>query len=190
MSGPKTSTYTLTAEQRRILAEQRERERRKAVANECIKRDRKQLLKYSSMFSEEKERAVELSKENLKLNKIENANCFESNVYSEVKEKYNYIKDDNSIYGMVFLRTAINATTTSIDKNNFKTTMFDLYFKHGLVGDTTMVFKTEIRKKYYHKLEKNEKFITEARMYNEIEKNYNEAEAYLEELREKGHWNK
>jgi len=36
-------------------------------------------------------RAVELSKENLKLNNIENANCFESNIYSEVKEKYNYI---------------------------------------------------------------------------------------------------
>ena len=36
-------------------------------------------------------RAVELSTENLKLNKVENANCFESNIYSNIKEKYNYI---------------------------------------------------------------------------------------------------
>ena len=36
-------------------------------------------------------RAIELSNENLKLNNIENANCFESDVYSNVKEKYNYI---------------------------------------------------------------------------------------------------
>lgn len=36
-------------------------------------------------------RAVKLTTENLKLNKIENANCFESNIYSNVKEKYNYI---------------------------------------------------------------------------------------------------
>jgi len=36
-------------------------------------------------------RAIELSTENLKLNKIENANCFESNIYEKVKEKYNYI---------------------------------------------------------------------------------------------------
>ena len=35
-------------------------------------------------------RAVELSKENLKLNKVENANCFESNIYENIKEKYNY----------------------------------------------------------------------------------------------------
>lgn len=104
---------------------------------------------------------------------IDSDDFFTPDAFKIIAEKYNYIKDDDSIYGMVFLRTAINATTTSIDKNNFKTTMFDLYFKHGLVGDTTMVFKTEIRKKYYHKLEKNEKFITEARMYNEIEKNYN-----------------
>lgn len=36
-------------------------------------------------------RAVELTKENLKLNNITNANCFESNIYSNVTEKYNYI---------------------------------------------------------------------------------------------------
>lgn len=36
-------------------------------------------------------RAIDLSKENLKLNNIENANCFESNIYENVKEKYNYI---------------------------------------------------------------------------------------------------
>ena len=37
------------------------------------------------------ERAVKLSKENIKLNNITNCNCFKSNIYSEVKEKYNYI---------------------------------------------------------------------------------------------------
>ena len=36
-------------------------------------------------------RAIELSKENLKLNKIENAKCFESNIYENIKEKYDYI---------------------------------------------------------------------------------------------------
>ena len=36
-------------------------------------------------------RAIELSKENIKLNNIENANCFECNIYENIKEKYNYI---------------------------------------------------------------------------------------------------
>ena len=60
MSGPKTSRYTLTAEQRRILAEQRKIERRKAVATETIKRTQKKLLQIGGMFGADKQIAVEL----------------------------------------------------------------------------------------------------------------------------------
>lgn len=60
MSGPKTSRYTLTLEQRRILAEQRAIERRKAVASESIKRNNKRLLQIGSMFSAEKQVSGEL----------------------------------------------------------------------------------------------------------------------------------
>ena len=35
--------------------------------------------------------AVNLTKENLNLNKVENAKSFVSNIYSEIKEKYDYI---------------------------------------------------------------------------------------------------
>lgn len=61
MSGPKTSRYTLTPEQRRILAEQRKIERRKAVATEKIKKAQKQLLQIGGMFNAEKQIASELS---------------------------------------------------------------------------------------------------------------------------------
>ena len=60
MSGPKTSRYTLTPEQRRILAEQRKIERRKAVATEKIKKAQKQLLQIGGMFNAEKQIASEL----------------------------------------------------------------------------------------------------------------------------------
>ena len=60
MSGPKSSRYTLTPEQRRILAEQRKIERRKAVATEKIKKAQKQLLHISGMFHAEKQIAFEL----------------------------------------------------------------------------------------------------------------------------------
>lgn len=60
MSGPKTSRYTLTPEQRRILAEQRERERRRAVASESIQRNSKRLLQIGGMFSSEKQVSAEL----------------------------------------------------------------------------------------------------------------------------------
>ena len=60
MSGPKTSRYTLTPEQRRILAEQREIERRKAVAAEKIRKTQKQLFHIGGMFNAEREIASEL----------------------------------------------------------------------------------------------------------------------------------
>lgn len=61
MSGPKTSRYTLTPDQRRILAEQREIERRKAVATENIKRTQKRLLQLGRMFGTDKQIAAELT---------------------------------------------------------------------------------------------------------------------------------
>lgn len=61
MSGPKTSRYTLTAEQRRIIAEQQRIERQRAVAVEKIKSKSKRLLEIGSMFSDDKTIASELT---------------------------------------------------------------------------------------------------------------------------------
>lgn len=60
MSGPKSSRYTLTPEQRRILAEQRAIERRKSVASENIKRNNKRLMQIGSMFSTAEQVSKEL----------------------------------------------------------------------------------------------------------------------------------
>lgn len=60
MSGPKTSRYTLTAEQRRILAEQQRIERQKAVAVEKIKTKSKRIVEMKSIFSNDKIVATEL----------------------------------------------------------------------------------------------------------------------------------
>ena len=62
MSGPKTSRYTLTPEQRRLLEEQRRMEQRKAVASENIQRNHKRLLQLGNMFSSEKQVSAELIK--------------------------------------------------------------------------------------------------------------------------------
>ena len=62
MSGPKTSRYILTPEQRRLLEEQRRMEQRKAVASENIQRNHKRLLQLGNMFSSEKQVSAELIK--------------------------------------------------------------------------------------------------------------------------------
>lgn len=61
MSGPKTSRYTLTAEQRRILAEQRKIERRKAAAAEIIRQTQQALRQMNGMFRDDMSVAAELS---------------------------------------------------------------------------------------------------------------------------------
>ena len=55
---------------------------------------------------------------------------------------------------------------------NRRTTMFDLYFKEGETGEKAIVFYADIRKKYKHELENNERFVTEARMYHKMDENY------------------
>ena len=50
--------------------------------------------------------------------------------------------------------------------------MFDLYFKEEENGEKALAFYTGIRKKYKHKLEKDERFVTEARMYHEMDLKY------------------
>ncbi|MBQ9429483.1 MAG: hypothetical protein IJU41_08075 [Clostridia bacterium] len=60
MSGPKTSKYTLTEEQRRILAQQRELARRKSVARGRIEQAQSRLRQICGGFAGDKEIAGEL----------------------------------------------------------------------------------------------------------------------------------
>ena len=60
MSGPKSSRYTLTPEQRKALEEQRQRERRRAVARESINQASKKLLAIGSRLPEAEKIAAAL----------------------------------------------------------------------------------------------------------------------------------
>lgn len=99
---------------------------------------------------------------------------FTDNAILTIKEKYENINNRKNIYAMAFLKSDNDLCNigTIFKKENCETTMFDIYFKDNTQGDKALVFISDIRKKYKYKLEKNEKFITEARMYNEMDKKY------------------
>ena len=97
---------------------------------------------------------------------------FTSDAFEIIKEVYEENKKEKDIYGFCFLKYDQNKNNLGQNFKNKKTTMFDLYFKEGETGEKAIVFLSEIRKKYKHKLEKNERFITEARMYHEIDLTY------------------
>lgn len=97
---------------------------------------------------------------------------FEKFVFEKIVDKYMKIKDERDIYALAFLKYDTNGKNMGKNFKNDKTTMFDLYFKEAEDGEKALVFISKIRKQYKYKLEKQEKFITEARMYHEMDLNY------------------
>ena len=99
---------------------------------------------------------------------------FTEDAFKIIAGKYQTLKKNNKAYALMFLKYDQNRELigSKFKSNNHISTNFDLYFKEGLEGDKALVFKTEIRKQYKHKLENNEKFVTEARMYHQMDLKY------------------
>ena len=96
---------------------------------------------------------------------------FVPDAFQKIEKNANRLLENENLYGMVFLKKENNGT---ISGKEFKgqgkiTSMFDLYFKDDVQGEKIIVFNGKIRKMYFHKLEHNEKFITEARMYHQMD---------------------
>ena len=99
---------------------------------------------------------------------------FVPDAFEKIKENAIKLLKNKNLYGMVFLKKENSGNISGREfKNNEQiTTMFDLYFKEDIQGEKVIVYNSEIRKKYFHQLEKNEKFITEARMYHQMDEKY------------------
>lgn len=90
-------------------------------------------------------------------------------------EKYaDKLLNDETVYALVFLKVDENGEVSGnkFPENFHRSDMFSLYFREEIEGEKTLVFKTDIRKRYEHILEADEKFATESRMYHKIDKDY------------------
>lgn len=81
---------------------------------------------------------------------------------------------DEKVYALAFLK---KTTDGKISGEEFKesphrTDMFEMYFREKMTGEKILVFKTDIRKKFKHIIEADEKFVTESRMYHQLDLNY------------------
>ena len=98
---------------------------------------------------------------------------FTKNAFEIIKKSYEENKTNlDGIYGLCFLKNDVNGNNLGKNFTKEKITMFDLYFKEGENGEKAIVFLADIRKKYKHELEHEEKFVTEARMYHKMDKDY------------------
>lgn len=97
---------------------------------------------------------------------------FKANAFEIIAE---YAKQmEEKTYALAFLKEDQNGNNLGNLFEKEKTTMFDLYFKDAepAEGEKVLVFKTSIRKQYRYPLEKNEKFVTEARLYHQMDLHY------------------
>lgn len=99
---------------------------------------------------------------------------FVINAFKNIYEKVPNLLNDDSLYGLVFLKDESKNKLSGnfFLKENERTTMFDLYFKQGTLGEKIIVFNTEVRKMFKHELVDGEKFVTEARMYHKMDEQY------------------
>ena len=99
---------------------------------------------------------------------------FTEDSFKIINENSEKLLKDESLYGLVFLKKEENGEISGkrFKTNNYITTMFDLYFKDDIGGEKIIVYNSKIRKQYFHQLENNEKFITEARMYHKMDEKY------------------
>ena len=98
---------------------------------------------------------------------------FANDAFQIIKDEYEKnVEKFQDIYALCFLKY------DQIGKNmgkNFKseiTTMFNLYFKEGEDGEKALVYNSKIRKQYKYELENGERFVTEARMYHQMDEKY------------------
>ena len=99
---------------------------------------------------------------------------FTDNAFHTIEQNLDNLIHDKKLYALCFLKqdSKNNISGKKFKKNYLKTTMFDLYFKDDIQGEKILVFNTKIRKQFKHELEKDERFITEARMYHKMDKKY------------------
>ena len=96
-------------------------------------------------------------------------NAVENVIKIWAQEKYN-----DNVAGIIALR-GINDNSplgTFMPENTMYSTLMRLYEKYNFKGDTALIYRTQILKKYPFELEDNEKFIGENFVYDRIDQKY------------------
>ncbi len=94
---------------------------------------------------------------------------FSDEAFKIMSEKIKETVNEKNIYGLCFLKHSTNGENIGNNFTKKRTTLFDLHYKENEQGEKAILFISKIRKQYKHKLENGERFITEARLYYEMD---------------------
>lgn len=84
------------------------------------------------------------------------------------------VENDDDLAGIIALKgfSKTKVVGKRMPNGIIKTSIFELYDKYKFKGDTILIFKTNILKHYLFPVFENEKFVTEAAIYDIISQNY------------------
>lgn len=97
---------------------------------------------------------------------------FTKEAFTVIKKVWEENKERTDIYALCFLKYDTKGNNMGNEFSKVETTMFDLYFKEGENGEKALIYFAKIRKQYQYKIEKKERFSTEARMYHQMDEKY------------------
>ncbi len=97
---------------------------------------------------------------------------FTKEAFEIIKKAWEENEERTDIYALCFLKYDAKGNNMGNEFSKVETTMFDLYFKEGENGEKALVYFAKIRKQYQYKIEKKERFSTEARMHHQMDEKY------------------
>ncbi|WBW98949.1 glycosyltransferase family 2 protein [Oceanirhabdus sp. W0125-5] len=80
----------------------------------------------------------------------------------------------DKVSGFIGLNSNTNGNVigTMLPKNLISSTLFDLYYKHGVTGDKKLIYRTELTKQYPYPVFNNERYVGLAYKYYMLDKDY------------------
>lgn len=97
---------------------------------------------------------------------------FTEDAFNIMKDTFQKYETEENLYAFCFEKIDKSGNKMADITKEGRTTLFDLYFKEGESGEKALVFFSEVRKQFSHCLEKEERFVTEARMYHQMDRYY------------------
>lgn len=100
--------------------------------------------------------------------------CIAVGAFDIIKKHSSRLLNDETVYALAFLKKNSDGTINGNEftENFYRTDMFGMAFRDDIEGEKILVFRSDIRRRFRHELEADEKFVTEARMYHKMDLDY------------------
>ena len=103
---------------------------------------------------------------------VDSDDYLSENAVFSIVSNYSYIKDEQTLCGLLGRRKILKRPGASTQMPDVRIITIHELYNTGYIGDTSIVFKTDVIKRYPFYVYGDEKFMTEAYSYQQIDQSY------------------